>query len=116
MPNRDGSGPGGFGPRTGHGSGYCNSFDRPGAFRRDGGGFGRGNGCGRGNGFGRRNGLGRMPGGYSGMDFPYMGVKRISDAEYKTLLSEEADLLEKRLAEIKDQLSAENSAPGNESD
>ncbi|MBI9105574.1 MAG: DUF5320 domain-containing protein [Spirochaetales bacterium] len=102
MPMRDGRGPAGYGPLTGHGAGYCNGFNRPGSFQSGGRGFGRGNG------FGRMNGMGRQAGGYRGMNFPPMGIQRISDEEYKNMLSEEAEHLEKRLAEIKTQLSPEN--------
>ena len=54
MPFRDGTGPSGQGPRTGHGAGNC--AGRGGVGRFGGRGFGRG---GRGRGFGR--GLGIVP-------------------------------------------------------
>jgi hypothetical protein len=49
MPGFDGTGPGGYGPMTGGGRGYC-APGSGGAFRR---GFGGGYGYGRGRGFGR---------------------------------------------------------------
>jgi len=58
MPSGDRTGPEGFGPRTGRGLGFCNSYDSPGYTKgipRGGRGFGRG----RGRGFGRRVGWGR---------------------------------------------------------
>ncbi|MGD9963156.1 MAG: DUF5320 domain-containing protein [Thermoplasmata archaeon] len=57
MPGGDRTGPGGYGPRTGRGLGYCSGYDAPGFASprgfggRFGGGFGRGRGYGRG--FGR---------------------------------------------------------------
>jgi hypothetical protein len=53
MPGFDGTGPGGYGPMTGGGRGYC-APGYGGAFRRGfGGGYGGGYGYGRGRGFGR---------------------------------------------------------------
>ncbi len=52
MPQQDGTGPNGQGPRTGRGAGNCNG---QGGF---GGGFGRGRGSGRGMGMGVGRGLG----------------------------------------------------------
>lgn len=48
MPGGDGTGPAGYGPRTGRGMGYCSGFDAPGYFRA---GYGRPFGRGRGRGF-----------------------------------------------------------------
>lgn len=109
MPMGDGSGPAGNGPRTGRGAGYCNGYDRPGSYNRGFGGRSIGLGLGRGRGgagFGR-GGFGRGFGnaGYAsarGWDFPPMGVQRVSDADYKNMLSDEVDYLEKRIAELKD--------------
>ena len=55
MPRGDKTGPGGMGPRTGRGAGYCSGYDMPGyahPFPR--GGYGRGWGRGRAPGMGRR--------------------------------------------------------------
>lgn len=54
MPGGDGTGPSGFGPRTGRGMGYCAGFDAPGYAR---GGYGRPFGAGRGGMRGRGRGL-----------------------------------------------------------
>ncbi|HNR57596.1 MAG: DUF5320 domain-containing protein [Methanothrix sp.] len=56
MPGGDGTGPSGFGPRTGRGMGYCSGFDAPGCLRA---GYGRSFGAGRGGGPGRGGGRGR---------------------------------------------------------
>jgi hypothetical protein len=53
-------------------------------------------------------GMGRVSSGYNNANFPPMGIQRVSDTEYKNILAEEAGYLEKRLADIKDQLSSEN--------
>jgi len=54
MPGGDGTGPAGFGPRTGRGMGYCSGFEAPGYAR---GGYGRPFGSGRGGIRGRGRGL-----------------------------------------------------------
>lgn len=66
MPFGDGTGPGGMGPMTGRGAGYCTGYNQPGTFsqvprggsgfswRRPFGFFGFGWGRGRGRGRGRR--------------------------------------------------------------
>ena len=54
MPGGDGTGPGGLGPRTGRGFGYCNGYPHPG-YAVPGGmgmGWGRGRAWGRGGGWG----------------------------------------------------------------
>ena len=56
MSGGDGTGPAGFGPRTGRGMGYCSGFDAPGYFNA---GFGRPFGAGRGGGRGRGGSRGR---------------------------------------------------------
>ena len=93
MPGRDGTGPAGRGPVTGRGAGFCNGFDRKSDFNR-GGGFGRGFGRG-GGGFGYGAGRG------ASMNFPYMGVQRVTDEQYNTMLSDEVKCLEARIEEIK---------------
>lgn len=100
MPMGNGGGPAGNGPRTGRGAGFCSGFNRPGSFNRS--------GLGRSGGFGRMNGMGRQAGGYRGMNFPPMDIQRVSDEDYRNMLSKEAEYLEKRLAEIKDQMEQKN--------
>ena len=51
MPWGDGTGPLGFGPRTGRGLGFCSGFNSPGFIKGPGWGFGRGWGRGFGRGF-----------------------------------------------------------------
>ena len=56
MPAGDGTGPGGMGPMTGRGAGYCAGYGAPGYAKAiPGRGFGMGWGRGRGGGWGRRN-------------------------------------------------------------
>ncbi|MFA5578562.1 MAG: DUF5320 domain-containing protein [Methanothrix sp.] len=54
MPGGDGTGPAGYGPRTGRGMGYCSGFDAPGYARL---GYGRPFGAGRGGRRGRGGGI-----------------------------------------------------------
>ena len=64
MPRGDRTGPGGMGPGTGRGMGFCSGFDAPGFAHK---GYGRGFGGGRG-GFGRGRGFGGgfASGGFAG--------------------------------------------------
>jgi len=58
MPGGDRTGPGGMGPMTGRGAGFCAGYPTPGYANPMGGrgyGFGFGRGWGRGGGWGRRN-------------------------------------------------------------
>jgi len=57
MPRGDRTGPGGTGPMTGRGAGYCAGYPVPG-YANPVGGYGRGFGRGRGRGFGRGGGRG----------------------------------------------------------
>ena len=57
MPRGDGTGPGGLGPMTGRGAGYCAGYSVPGYMNPSGGRLGLGFGRGYGRGFGR--GMGR---------------------------------------------------------
>ena len=61
MPRGDRTGPGGLGPMTGRGAGFCAGYSTPGYMNPYGGGvgFGRGMGRGRGMGYGRGMGFGR---------------------------------------------------------
>ncbi|MBD3256442.1 MAG: hypothetical protein GF383_15195 [Candidatus Lokiarchaeota archaeon] len=68
MPRGDGTGPGGLGPMTGRGLGYCAGYSTPGYMKGPGMGLGRGGGRGRGGrglGWGRGFGWGRGAGYWS---------------------------------------------------
>ena len=119
MPMGDGTGPAGYGPSTGRGAGFCNGYDRPGSYNRGGGhGFGRGSGRGFGRGRasfggGFGHGTGMRRGGYGRgfvRDFPPMGAQRITDEEYRGMLQDEVDYLEKRLAELREDLKDDTEA------
>lgn len=106
MPRGDGTGPRGFGPRTGRGLGYCNGYDSPG--------FTRGYGCGRGYGYGRgnRQGYGR---GYGWNDRsyyppaePYAGVSE------KTLIENEIKAMNDQLKALQNRLDAINNPKSEE--
>jgi hypothetical protein len=78
MPAGDRTGPGGLGPMTGRGMGYCAGFPGPG-FMSPGPGMGFGRGVGFGRGFGRGFGFGRGRGwrrggfgGFLGYSYPPM--------------------------------------------
>jgi len=78
MPGGDGTGPAGFGPRTGRGTGYCSGFGASGYINA---GFGRPFGAGRGSGRGRGRGFCfwfRRPGFWSlgTMPFAVYGPRR----------------------------------------
>ena len=82
MPGGDRTGPGGMGPMTGRGAGYCAGYSTPGFMNPI---PGRGFGLGWGRGFGRGLGLGfrggRRWGGYYGA--PYGGMPAYGyDAQY----------------------------------
>jgi len=81
MPRGDGTGPGGMGPMTGRGAGYCAGYPVPGYMNPYGGrgmGWGRGGGMGMawrrgwGGGWGR-GGWGSAPPAYPPMPFPQYG-------------------------------------------
>jgi len=115
MPGGDGSGPMGMGPMTGRAAGYCAGFAAPG-FMNPAGGFGRA-GFGRGAGFGGggrgwRNRFyatgipgGMMPGyapAWGGMAGPVAEPSREVQTQ---ALKQQADFLEKSLAEVRERLS-----------
>jgi len=120
MPRGDGSGPGGFGPMTGRGMGFCAGYDAPGymnppgpagfgrgGFYGRGAGFGGGRGFGRGGGFGWRNryyatglpGWARAGyyGGYGSQGASPEGYSPENEIDY---LNREADYLKRELEEI----------------
>ena len=131
MPRGDGTGPGGMGPMTGRGAGYCAGYSVPGYMnpyggRYPGGGRAFGGGFGRGRGY--RNwyyatglpGWARynvgMPawGGVGG--YPYYGAPPVSELEpekEKEILKSHSEALKKQLDEIQtrmDELSKEQKA------
>lgn len=88
MPNGNGQGPAGMGPRSGRGNGFCNGNQHPGSFA---GGFGRMH---HGNGNTRRRGGGYGPG--SGFGFLRMGMGAIYS---RPMTAEETDMELKARAE-----------------
>lgn len=105
MPMGNGTGPDGMGPRTGRGAGFCNGYGMPGACNRGGGfGFRRGGARGAGRGFG-----GGMGGRFGFYGNPYWNQnaaapQQFSSEDQQEMLKNEADFLEKRLSEIRQQL------------
>ncbi len=120
MPGGDRTGPGGMGPMTGRGAGYCAGYATPG-FANPGGGrfFGSGRGAfgGRGRGRGYRNqyyatgqpGWSRynmgMPASGEAVGMPYSGEPYyppdIDPREEAGMLQEQADYLKQQLDDIK---------------
>lgn len=91
MPYGDGSGPGGMGPRTGRGFGFCSGYAQPGFL------FGRGFGRGAGRGYGR--GL-RPDYGYSRpYDFPV--PDQYSPEQERTYLKNQIKSMESTIGELK---------------
>ncbi len=118
MPRGDGTGPGGLGPMTGRGAGYCAGYAVPGFMNPYGGrlglGFGYGRGYGRG--FGRGRGYGRgfwpaypypiaspMPYG-GGFYQPAAEPKQEMEmlAEEAKALKEELEAINKRITELEE--------------
>ncbi len=96
MPFGDGSGPGGMGPRTGRGFGYCSDFPHPGfAVGR---GFGRGMGRGPGRGFGRAAGFGL---GYGPVNSGFPLPNEFSPEQEKSYLKNQITSMEKTVNELK---------------
>ena len=102
MPMGNGTGPEGMGPRTGRGAGFCNGYDMPGAYNR--GGFNRGAGrrFNRGGGRGFGGGMGR------GYGFNTAPMQNFPAADRDEMLKNEAEYLEKRLKEVREQLEKES--------
>ena len=117
MPGGNGTGPGGMGPMTGRGAGFCAGYAVPGYANPVGGrgygmGFGRGRGMGRGRGFGRgfgRAGTGYGMPAYGGVSFaptvaPQQELDSLKDqAEY---LEDALDGIKKRIEELDSQKSS----------
>lgn len=110
MPAFDGTGPRGYGPRTGRGFGYCGAgYHRHRGFRRGyhrhgfgpgygpayGRGFGPGYGPAYGPGYGR--GYGRF---WDAEPGPYYGPAQDRPVDEKAYLEEQAELLKAELSEI----------------
>ncbi len=115
MPRGDGTGPGGYGPMTGRGLGYCAGYDTPGYTKGPGMGLGRG--WGRGIGYGRglawRRGRGRGYGGFWGYTppiyAPYMNpppaiLTPQTPESQLTMLKQEKTFLESELGNIRSAL------------
>ncbi|MBN2070453.1 MAG: DUF5320 domain-containing protein [Candidatus Krumholzibacteriota bacterium] len=114
MPRGDRKGPAGEGPMTGRGAGYCSGNDQPG-FMSAGSGMGLrrggGPGAGRMNRFnaGQRTPGGRRSGRYGGYPGPrgYRYTEETAGDE-KSMLSAEAEILQKELDAIKKRLESLN--------
>lgn len=108
MPWGDGTGPLGFGPRTGRGAGYCAGYNVPGymnpvpGFGR---GFGRGFGWGRGWGRGRWFGWrGYYPAYYEPAPYYRRPSSETDREEERRYLEETIKGLEEELKALKDRL------------
>jgi hypothetical protein len=109
MPGGDRTGPGGLGPRTGRGLGYCAGYDTPGYTKGPGMGFGRGWGRGRGRGYGR--GYGRGWGYETPIYAPivapppvYTSYRPIASVDQLTMLKQEKEYLESEMNGVKNAL------------
>ena len=118
MPRGDGTGPGGFGPMTGRGMGYCAGYDVPGFANPGPVGFGYGRGRGfAGRGYGRGLGLGRgygrgagwYRGAYPVPPYPaaygYDYAAPYSKEEETASLRSQADFLKERLDAVEKRIS-----------
>lgn len=109
MPGGDRTGPGGLGPRTGRGLGYCAGYDTPGYTKGPGMGFGRGWGRGRGRGYWRGYGRGWGYGApiYAPIVAPppvYTPYKPITSVDQLTMLKQEKEYLESEMNGVKNAL------------
>lgn len=95
MPRGDGMGPGGMGPMTGRGMGFCAGYNTPGFMNVNRGypgyGRGRGRGMGYGQGWGRRGAYG-APMSYTG------------PIDSKAVMTDQVNFLEEQLEEARRQL------------
>lgn len=96
MPYGDGSGPGGLGPQTGRGMGYCSGFSHPGYPMGPGLGGGRGRAMGRG--FGRRTGFG--PNWNYGLPEPF----DFTPKQEKDYLKNQISVMEKTIENLRNRL------------
>jgi hypothetical protein len=110
MPFGDGTGPQGFGPRTGRGAGYCVGL--PGSMNPAPGGAGFGFGYGRGTG---RQGFGRGRGwrncyratglpGWSRAGYGYPDIPSFTAKEETDFLRNQAEFLRKQLEDIQNRI------------
>ncbi len=119
MPGGNGTGPGGMGPMTGRGAGFCAGYSVPGFMNPIGGRLGLGLGWGRGMGMGR--GMRRRPlgypysagyGAYGGYGMPYpqagygmpyepLGAAGFSPKQELQMLQGQAEVMEDELDGIK---------------
>lgn len=107
MPRGDGTGPMGMGPMTGRSAGYCASFAAPGYANPVGFAGGFGGGFGRGLGFRRMFYATGVPG-WARYGYPaYTGTNTAAFDE-KAFLSNQAELLENQLQQVKKRLSSLN--------
>ena len=111
MPFGDGTGPQGFGPRTGRGAGYCAGFG-PGSMNPAPGGAGFGFGYGRGIG---RQGFGRGRGwrncyratglsGWARAGYGYPDIPSFTAKEETDFLRNQAEFLRKQLEDIQNRI------------
>ncbi len=104
MPRGDRTGPGGMGPMTGRGAGYCSGSAVPG-FMNSWGGRGGGYGRGLGRGFGQGRGMGRGFGWYQGsapMYAPpaYGSIPTVDPQAQASMLRTQAEDLKAQLSSI----------------
>ena len=108
MPRGDGTGPGGLGPMTGRGAGYCAGYSTPGFMNSYGGrlGLGRGYGRGYGRGLGFGYGRGFAPGYVNSMPYnpPVYGggyyQPPVDPKQEIGMLNEDANALKEQLDSI----------------
>jgi len=111
MPGGDGTGPGGQGPMTGRGLGYCAGYSTPGFTKGPGMGMGWGRGRGRGAwGYGRGMAWGRGRRFFTPAYAPYnrpvpaYSSAPVSEEDQLNMLKQEKDYLESEMGNIKDAL------------
>jgi len=102
MPYGDRTGPGGMGPRTGRGFGFCSGFDHPGHSVGPGRGLARGMGRGFGRGYGR--GMDFRSGYAPVMDYGYPEPYEYSPEQEKENLKNQIMSMEKTVGNLKKRL------------
>lgn len=105
MPRGDRTGPLGMGPMTGRGAGYCAGFAAPGYMNPLGYAGGFGYGFGRGRGFRRMYNATRLPG-WAHYGYPEYAGADMEAADEREFLTNQAELLERQLQQIKKRLSS----------